>query len=245
MPDPSQNRIAALEAELAALRAEMQDYSYTVSHDLRASLRHILSYTQLVKEDAGPILSQETRSFLDTISDSARHMGAQMDGLMELSRMGTVEMQITEVALPELVQEVLAELQRNAAPRSVEWQVEPDLPSVLADATLLRASLHCVLDNALKFTAHRPQARISIAALINNGLVTLMVQDNGAGFNPALQSKLFHPFQRLHTTRQFPGLGVGLAMTHKMLRRMGGSVRAEAALDAGCTLSLNLPAAAP
>jgi light-regulated signal transduction histidine kinase (bacteriophytochrome) len=123
---------------------------------------------------------------------------------------------------------------------------------VLADATLLRAALHCVLDNAVKFTAHRPLARISITALkptsdgpaaLADGVVKLEVQDNGAGFNPALKSKLFHPFQRLHTVKQFPGIGMGLALTRKMLERMDAQVRAEGVPDTGCTLCITLPGA--
>ena len=252
MADPAQQRIAQLESELAALRAEMQDFSYTVSHDLRASLRHILSYAQLVQEDAGPLLPQETLGFLNTISDSARHMGVLMDGLMELSRLGTVALQIGPVSLQAVVQDVVAELAQQYPQRAVEWQVAPDLPQVLADATLLRAALLCVLDNAVKFTAHRPLARIAITAPAAaatadglaakaDGVVTLAVQDNGAGFNPALQSKLFHPFQRLHTTKQFPGIGMGLALTRKMLERMDVQLQVEGQADTGCKVCIRFP----
>ncbi|NVO04910.1 MAG: two-component sensor histidine kinase [Rhodoferax sp.] len=243
MADVPAQRIAQLEAELAGLRAEMQDFSYTVSHDLRASLRHILSYAQLVQEDAAELLPEETRGFLNTISDSARHMGVLMDGLMELSRLGTVVLQTGPVPLQPLVQDVMAELAQKYPQRAIAWQLAPDLPKVQADATLLRAALLYVLDNAVKFTAQRPEAQIALSALpAAHGLVTLAVQDNGAGFNPALQSKLFHPFQRLHTTKQFPGIGMGLALTRKMLERMGGSVRAEGAVDAGCRIHLAVPA---
>ena len=241
-------RIAQLESELASLRAEMQAFSFTVSHDLRASLRHILSYAQLVQEDAGPLLSPETLGFLNTITDSARHMGAMVDGLMELSRLGTVALQIAPVQLQPLLQHLVDELTQAHPQRAIEWQLAPelhDLPMVLADAHFLRSALQAVLDNAVKFTAQRALARILIRAQKDTaeGLVTLEVQDNGAGFNPALQAKLFRPFQRLHSTKQFPGLGMGLALTRKMMERMGGSVGADGVMDVGCSLRLTLPLA--
>ena len=238
-------RIERLEAELAGLRAEMQDFSYTVSHDLRASLRHILSYAQLVQEDAGPLLPPEAQGFLHTISDSAKHMGLLMDGLMELSRLGTVALQTAALPLQPVLQDLVTELQMQHPQRVIEWRLPADMPVVLADAQLLRAALHAVLDNAVKFTAQRPVACIALRAWIDpaDGLVHIELQDNGAGFNPALQAKLFRPFQRLHTTRQFPGLGMGLALTRKMLERMGGKVWADAAMDAGCRLHMVLPVA--
>lgn len=245
--EPGQ-RIAQLEAELAAVRAEMQDFTYTVSHDLRASLRHILSYAQLVQEDAAPLLPAETRGFLDTISDSARHMGVLMDGLMELSRLGSAALHMQPLSLQAVVADVVAELQHKHPGRCVDWLQQADMPLVLADAALLRAAVLAVLDNALKFTAQQPQGHISISARLEPtqpGQVRLQVQDNGAGFNPALQSKLFKPFSRLHTVKQFPGIGMGLALTRKMLERMGGQVHAEGVLNAGCTVCLYLPEAQP
>jgi light-regulated signal transduction histidine kinase (bacteriophytochrome) len=239
---------AALQEELARLRAEMQDFTYTVSHDLRASLRHILSYAQLVQEDAAELLPAETMGFVNTISDSARHMGVLMDGLMELSRLGTAALQIAPQPLQAMVQDVVDELRLKHPARRVDWQLQSDLPSVLADANLLRATLMAVLDNALKFTALQPAARIAISAHTDSaqpGQVLLQVKDNGAGFNPALQSKLFKPFSRLHTAKQFAGIGMGLALTRKMLERMGGQVQAEGVVDGGCTLCLRLPSAQP
>jgi signal transduction histidine kinase len=248
MSDATQDRIKTLEAELAALRAEMQDFSYTVSHDLRASLRHIVSYAQLVQEDAAPLLPAETLGFVHTIADSARHMGLLMDGLMELSRLGTVALQTGPVPLQPLLQELVAGFgQTPGAP--IDWQVADDLPAVLADPALLRSALLCVLDNAVKFTAQQDTPRriaVSVqpqAHGANSNSVTLQVQDNGAGFNPALQSKLFHPFQRLHTAKQFAGIGMGLALTRKMLQRMGGTVDATGEPQGGCSVSLCLPRA--
>jgi light-regulated signal transduction histidine kinase (bacteriophytochrome) len=243
MPDTPQSRIATLEAELAGLRAEMQDFTYTVSHDLRASLRHILSYAQLVQEDAAPLLPAETLGFVNTISDSARHMGVLMDGLMELSRLGTVAVTLAPVPLQALVQDVVTELRQKHPDAPVVWQVQEPLPVVLADAVLLRAAVLAVLDNAIKFTAHQAQRHIAVTAQQRDaaGIVTLNIQDNGAGFNPALQSKLFKPFSRLHTVKQFAGIGMGLALTRKMLARMGGGIQAVGVVDGGCTVCITLP----
>lgn len=253
MTDQDLQRIAALEAELKSLRAEMQDFSYTVSHDLRASLRHIISYAQLVQEDAGPLLPEETQGFLRTISDSARHMGVLMDGLMELARLGTAELQPAPQALLPLVQDLVSELRLQYPQRQIEWLLSPELPSVLADGGMLRRALLAVLDNAVKFTAHQPNAQISVlsrpaieADAVNRDSpmshrVCLIVKDNGAGFNPAMGAKLFHAFARLHTTKQFPGIGMGLALTRKIVERMQGTVHIDGQVDLGCSVTLVLP----
>ena len=298
MADANAERIAALEAELAALRSEMQDFSYTVSHDLRANLRHILSYAQLVQEDAAPLLPPETLGFVTTITDAARLMGAQMDGLMEMAHMGTLAVAVAPLGLPELVRGVVAQTQQKHPEARIAWQVlnhlrgtpvaapaadrsaaapVPDrsaaapapgvpgihaqlaqpgvqqstqadaqpgaLPDVLADAALLRAALLQLLDNAVKFTAHKDLRQITISARHDtaNARLLLQVQDNGAGFKPALQSQLFKPFARLHTAKQFPGIGMGLALARKMLARMGAELQIEGALDAGCTVRISLP----
>jgi light-regulated signal transduction histidine kinase (bacteriophytochrome) len=250
MSDAQQQRIAALEAELAGLRAEMQDYTYTVSHDLRAPLRHILSYAQLAQEEAGPLLPEESRGFLQTISESAQHMGSLLDGLTDLSRLGTSPVHCAPVPLDALLRDVMTDVMQPYPGRAVQWAVPPHAPEVMADTNLLRRALHCILDNALKFTAQRSVAHIAIAVEVQDGadnhrnaLVTLSIQDNGAGFNPAMQDRLFKPFQRLHTTRQFPGIGMGLALTHKIAQRMNGAVTIEGTPDAGCRVQLSLPAA--
>jgi len=239
--------IAALQAELAAVRAEMQALTATVSHDLRAPLRHITSYVQLVQEDAGPLLTPEVQGFLTTISDSARHLGAQLDGLLALSRVGTAVLSPQPVALGPLVQSVVDELAATQLPtRLVQWQVADALPTVQADPTLLRQALVQVLGNALKFTAPRETAVITVASLAAAdtpaGQAGLQVQDNGVGYNPALQSALFKAFGRLHSAREFAGLGMGLALTAKALQRMAGTVVAQGVLDGGCCVRLTLPA---
>ena len=234
------SRIAQLEAELAVQRHEMQDFAFTVSHDLRASLRHIISYAHLVQEDAGALLSPEVQGFLGTITDSAKHMGVQMDGLTELSRLGTVTIEATAVPLQDVVQEVRMALEAQYPARQVQWRVDAALPAVQGDATLVALALRHVLDNAIKFTAHAAEAVVEVSAQTSEGpgVVRLCIRDNGAGYNPALQDKLFHPFQRLHTVKQFPGIGMGLALTRKIMQRLGGSVGARGHVDHGCTVEL-------
>ena len=245
MADTPQDRIAALEAELAALRAEMQEFTYTVSHDLRAPLRHIVSYAQLVQEDAGPQLNTEVQGFLATITDSARHMGVLLDGLVALSRLGTVPVAVTAVPLQTLVQDVAAQLNERNLGRNIDWRIAGDLPTVQADAALLRQALEHVLGNAIKFTAPREQAVVEITAPPggSNGMQTLQVRDNGVGYNPAMQAKLFQVFGRLHSAKQFEGIGLGLAMTRKIAQRLEGTVSAQGVLDGGCCVTLCLPVA--
>lgn len=238
---PLPQRIAQLEAELAAARREMQDFTYTVSHDLRAPLRHIVSYAQLVREDAGPQLSAEVQGFLGTITDSAKHMGVMLDALLELSRVGTVAVQLGPVALQEVLQGVVDGLGAQQAQREVRWSIAPDAPVVLADAALLRLALEQVLGNALKFTRFCAQTEITVATAIHNGTVRLTVKDNGVGFNSEQAQKLCQPFVRLHSTRQFEGLGMGLALTRKALQRMGGEAAISADVDAGCSVTITLP----
>lgn len=233
-------RIAELEAELAALRREMQDFTYVVGHDLRAPLRHIVSFAQLVQEDAGPQLSSEVQGFLGTISDSAQNMAQMLDALLELSRVGVVPLQPVQLSLQSLVHEVVNELIDAHPMRKIQWQIAGDLPTVQADAGLLRGALKQVLGNAVKFTAKKDAPQISVSNAGERERHVLEIVDNGAGFNPALQSKLTQPFQRLHHVRDFGGLGMGLALARKSLERMGGGIRIEALRDGGCKVSLSL-----
>jgi signal transduction histidine kinase len=241
-PTPDQ-RIAQLEAELAAQRSEMQDFTYTVSHDLRASLRHIISYAHLVQEDAGPQLTEEVQGFLNTITDSAKHMGVLMDGLMELSRLGTVHVNSEAVSLQDVLQATREALSAQYPQRIVQWNIAGDLPAVQGDAAMVALALRHVLDNAMKFTANTaaPLIDVSVQSDVANNAVRLTIADNGAGYNPALQDKLFHPFQRLHTAKQFPGIGMGLALTRKAMQRMGGTVSARAIPDGGAEVTLVFP----
>lgn len=245
----AEQRIAALEAELAAARAEMQAFAATVSHDLRAPLRHITSFAQLLQDEAGPALGDEAQEFLGHINGSAKHLAQMLDALLALSRVGTVPLYLQSVALNEvlaaLVQERVRDLQVRQPERKVRWALAPHLPAVQADASLLSAALGQLLDNAIKFTAQRADAAIDITASVNatTGAVHCTIRDNGVGFKADLAAKLFQPFIRLHSSSQFVGLGMGLALARKSLARMGAEVTITAAPDAGCSVTVALSVA--
>jgi light-regulated signal transduction histidine kinase (bacteriophytochrome) len=248
MADASaEDRITALEAELAGLRTEMKAFTATVSHDLRAPLRHIISYAQMVQEDAGPLLNDEAREFLATITSSARHMGLLLDGLSALSKVGSAPLHLELVALQDAVQEACDRLTAKHPQRVVDWQVQSDLAQVLVDAPLLQMVLEQLLGNALKFSASRDRAliAITIAPALEPGHIALQVRDNGVGFNPAMHAKLFQVFGRLHSAQQFEGIGMGLVLALKRVQRMGGALAIEADVDRGCCVTLTLPVPLP
>ncbi len=240
----SEQEIARLQAELHDARAALGDFAYAVSHDLRASLRHIMSYASLLREEMGPVLPGEALSYLETVHGAARTLGQQIDGLMSWSQLDRVELQVREWEACTLVAEAQAQLAESCAGRQIEWQVQQSLPVLIGDGALLRQLLVHLLSNALKFTRPRETAVIVIGAEVSpEGLATIHVRDNGVGFDPVRQFKLFHVFQRLHGASQFEGLGLGLALARKIVERHGGSIRAEGALEGGCTVSFTLPCA--
>ena len=245
-PEPmALDPIKQLQAELAHARAELEDFTYSVSHDLRASLRHVTSYVQIIQEDLEESINADIGPHLITVNQAARQMGRQIDGLMALSRLTAVELQWVALDMTALVREVLAELTPGLRGRVMEWQLASDCPVLQGDATLVREALTHLLDNACKFTAAQPQGCISVTwQLQPDGRCAVTVGDNGAGFNPAYKPKLFRAFQRLHSAREFEGLGMGLALTRKIVERHGGTVWADGAINAGCQVSFTLPLAA-
>jgi len=233
-----------LQHELGLARAELQDFTYSVSHDLRASLRHVNAYVQIIKEDLADQNHQSLTSHLDTVSQAAKQMGKQIDGLMELSRLTQLELQLSTVDVGLLVQDAQVTLMQALGERKVEWQLAPDFPPLQCDAALLHQVLTHLLSNALKFTGTRDVAQIKVAwRMSDTGQCIVTVTDNGVGFNPQYTAKLFHAFQRLHGVREFEGLGMGLALTRKIVERHGGTVSATGVVDVGCSVSLSLPLA--
>jgi two-component system OmpR family sensor kinase len=234
-----------LERQLAAARAGLADFAYTVSHDLRASLRHIRAYTELVCEELGQSVDAGVMSYLDTVTNSARLMGQQIDALMALSQLDRVSPQIETLDVREPLARARIALEGEATGRTIDWQLAEDFPTVLADAAMLQQIWSQLLSNALKFTGPRAQAEIRVGwqPLPGARHCSLFVQDNGVGFDPKQQDKLFQVFRRLHSASEFEGMGMGLALTRKLVERLGGEVRAEGALDAGCRVSFSLPLA--
>jgi signal transduction histidine kinase len=243
------SEVQRLQAELAQVRTEFQDFVYAVSHDLRAPLRHITAFTQVIEEDL-PNPPEDIRGHLATIRQSAQLLALQLDGLTQLSRLGQQSLQIQPVDVLSLLRQVQQELQARQPERAVVWQLPSELPPVLADPALLRQVLEQVLDNALKFSAMRDPAQISVswlpgAAAVGAGLARgqLQVADNGVGFASAQQDKLFKVFGRLHLAREFAGLGLGLLRCRKALARMGAAIEIAAEPDQGCQVTLSLPLA--
>jgi light-regulated signal transduction histidine kinase (bacteriophytochrome) len=242
-------RIAQLEAELATARAQMQELTYTVSHDLRAPLRHVVSYAKLVQAEAGPQLDDELRGFLDTVVDSANHMGLLLDGLLALSRIDSAPLHIASVALADVMLEVQAPLVRAYPQTSILWSIAPDLPVVQADATLLRTALTQVLDNAVKFSAAPASAQpvhitLGWQRTVNTQgaeCITLIVQDSGVGYDPTQQGALFQVFGRLSNAKGVAGGGVGLLMARKALARLQGNIEIAGKVGQGCCVTLQIP----
>lgn len=226
----------------------MQELTARLSHDLRAPLRHVTSFATLIQDEAGPALNAEAKSFLGQIADSARHMGDMLDGLRELSRVGIVPLQFQSVPLLDLILEAQQplQIQTQTADRAVQWSLPADAPQLVTDAALIRQAMVQVLGNAIKFTSRceAPQISVEVAGSgADSSPIVITVRDNGAGYNPRQQAQLFKPFSRLHSTSQFPGLGMGLALTRKIMQRLGGEVTLQCNEGTGCSAMLTLPCA--
>ena len=245
-PDPERAQLRVelekSQRQLAAAKAGLADYAYTVSHDLRANLRHITAYVGLMREELGDTPGAELASYLDIVTNAAQLMGRQIDGLIRWSQLDRVELLETTLDLQTLIAEVRQSLAGEAAGRQIDWQVATDFPTLRGDGTLLRELLSHLLSNALKFTRTRPQAVIQVGwQQPSEGGCLVFVRDNGVGFNRRQRDKLFQVFQRLHSSHEFEGLGLGLALARKIVALHGGSIRVEGEPDAGCQISFTLP----
>jgi signal transduction histidine kinase len=230
-------------AELQAANAELEAFSYSVSHDLRAPLRHINGFADLLNEESGSKLDQDGRRYLSIISDSVRQMGKLIDTLLEFSRIGRVEMSFARVSMAEVVEEVAKKLKEEHKDRSIEWDIQP-LPQVRGDRALLKQVWTNLLANAVKYTRRRQIARIEVGCNRKESELEFFVRDNGAGFDMKYAGKLFGVFQRLHRAEEFEGTGVGLANVSRVVTRHGGKIRAEGKVNEGAAFYFTLPASA-
>ncbi|WP_161882563.1 CHASE domain-containing protein [Deinococcus alpinitundrae] len=235
-----EERVAQRTTELEEANRELEAFSYSVSHDLRTPLRHIVGFSDLLQKDAGSTLGPRGQRYMGIIGDAASRMGQLIDDLLEFSRMGRQEMRQGQVALSGLVAEVIAELQLSSPGREARWDVG-DLPQVRGDASLLRQVLLNLLGNAVKYSAKAEQPTVRLRAVQTDTQTTLEVRDNGVGFDPLYADKLFGVFQRLHRADEFEGSGIGLANVRRIVLRHGGSVWAESRLGEGATFYVALP----
>jgi light-regulated signal transduction histidine kinase (bacteriophytochrome) len=236
-------RTAALQqhaAELATVNRELEAFSYSVSHDLRAPLRHISGFAMMLEESAAQSLDADARRLLTTIRAAATRMGRLIDDLLSLSRIGRTELARSNVDLGRLGSDVQLEVSRDLNGRRVDWRLH-DLPTVHGDPALLRLVLVNLLSNAVKYSAPRTRAEIEVGAIAGDGETVVFVRDNGVGFDMKYIDKLFGVFQRLHNSDEFEGTGIGLANVRRIVQRHGGRTWAEGQVDAGATFYFSLP----
>jgi PAS domain S-box-containing protein len=236
-----EQRVIERTEQLQSANKELEAFSYSVSHDLRAPLRHIMGFVEVLQKDLGPSLSPANHRDLTTISHAAKRMGQLIDDLLAFARLGRAELHKTEVNLDWLVREILVDFQTETKARNIDWEMQP-LPVVWADQNLLRQALVNLISNAVKFTGGRAQAKIEIGgASVNESENVIYIRDNGAGFDPQYAHKLFGVFQRLHSQTQFEGTGIGLANVQRIVQRHGGRTWAEGAPDGGATFYFSMP----
>ncbi len=236
-----ERRVRERTGELEAANEELESFSYSVSHDLRAPLRHIDGYLQMLAEDTAGTLSSEAQRCLKVVADAARKMGKLIDDLLAFSRMARSEMSEIPIDLNALVQEVIRELEMTTRERNIAWTIQA-LPAVKGDPSMVKQVFANVLGNAAKYTGPRDAAKVEVGC--NNGEEdgrrVFFVRDNGVGFDMRYQDKLFGVFQRLHGASEFDGTGIGLANVRRIIERHGGRIWAEAAIGQGATFYFTL-----
>jgi light-regulated signal transduction histidine kinase (bacteriophytochrome) len=234
-----EERVRDRTAELEFSNQELEAFCYSVSHDLRAPLRGIDGFSQLLVEDFADKLPDEGKTYLSRIRSATHNMGELIEGLLNLSRVARGTLERKKIDLTELAKHVVSDLQHRDPARSVETSIWEGM-TVEADPRLVRAILENLIGNSWKFTARTAKARIEIGALHDGARVTFFVRDNGAGFDMAYADKLFREFQRLHPTKDFSGTGIGLATVQRIVVRHGGRVWADAKVGQGAVFFFTL-----
>jgi light-regulated signal transduction histidine kinase (bacteriophytochrome) len=228
-------------ADLTSANRELDAFTYSLAHDLRAPLRHIHGFANILMEDWNEKIDAEGKRFLGKIVKSSKEMGSMVDDLLNFARLGRIELQRKLVDLSQVVEEVRGQLEPDTQGRSIQWEVG-DLPTVPGDPALLRQVLVNLLSNAVKYTSKEQDAQIKIGSRNGGSEVTVFVRDNGAGFEMQYAEKLFRVFQRLHRAEEFEGTGVGLANVRRIIERHGGRIWAEGEPGKGATFYFSLPA---
>jgi len=238
-----EQRVVERTAQLEAANQELEAFTYSVSHDLRAPLRHIAGFAGILMEEFGPKLEPQAQHYLQRITEGTRKMGVLVDELLTLARVGRQTPSLQVAGLSSIVTEVVALLKPDYEGRRVEWKIAP-LPFVECDPTLLKQVFQNLISNALKYSRPRAEAIIEIGQTeVEGGKSAIFVRDNGVGFSMKYADKLFGVFQRLHRAEDFEGTGVGLATVQRIVQKHGGRVWAQAELDRGATFYFTLPGA--
>jgi light-regulated signal transduction histidine kinase (bacteriophytochrome) len=234
--------LAKRSMELESINRELEAFAYSVSHDLRAPLRHMAGYTELLQKKAAPVVDATCNHYMAMILDSAKRMGNLIDDLLAFSRIGRAETQKTLFNLAQLVKEALSEVRQDTEGRNIAWKIGA-LPEFYGDRSMLKLVLVNLISNAIKFTRTRPQAEIEIGCANGSAAQDLVVfvRDNGVGFDMKYVNKLFGVFQRLHQSDDFEGTGIGLATVRRIIHRHGGKVWAEGVVDSGATFYFSAP----
>jgi signal transduction histidine kinase len=226
--------------EVTALNRDIESFSYSVSHDLRAPLRHVSGFVELLKERTASLLDETSRRYLGVIAKGAAQMGCLIDDLLGFSRMSRTELNQGDVCLEDLVREAKQEAERETGGREIEWVLGP-LPTVTGDRAMLHVVFANLLSNAVKYSRRVARARIEVGwKPANDGLVAVFVRDNGVGFDMKYAGKLFGVFQRLHKPEEFEGTGIGLATVRRIVNRHGGDAWAESEAGRGSTFYITL-----
>jgi light-regulated signal transduction histidine kinase (bacteriophytochrome) len=233
-------KLAQHSAALESSNKELESFAYSTSHDLRAPLRHVVGFAELLRKSAAGSLNEKSGRYVTMILEAANRMGSLIDDLLAFSRISRAEAHNAPVSLDQLVQEAVAEVRQDASGRNIAFKIDP-LPAWYGDRSMLRQALVNLIANAVKFTRTRAQAEIGIGCTEGkNGHVVLFVRDNGVGFDMKYSNKLFGVFQRLHSQEVFEGTGIGLATVQRVVHRHGGQVWAEGKVDGGATFYFSL-----
>jgi light-regulated signal transduction histidine kinase (bacteriophytochrome) len=233
--------MAEVATELGRVNKELEAFSYTVSHDLRAPMRHIAGYVDLVLGSEGATLGERSRRYLSHVKEASAFAGHLVDALLDFSRMGRSALKRSQVNTQVLVADLVREVSQLEPARRIEWDVQSPLPGLWADPLLLQLALRNLLGNAVKYTRGRDPARITVRGVSNGAGAGLEVSDNGVGFQMQYVGKLFGVFQRLHQADEFEGTGIGLASVRRIVERHGGSVWAKGELNQGASFGFTLP----
>jgi PAS domain S-box-containing protein len=233
--------LAKRSTELESINRELEAFAYSISHDLRAPLRHMAGYAELLQKKASSVVDEKSNHYMEMILDAAKRMGSLIDDLLAFSRIGRTEQQNTLVSLAQLVNEAVTETRQDTEGRNIDWKIG-ELPDFYGDRSMLKLVVVNLIANAIKFTRTRQQAKIEIGCSEGNrNDLIVFVRDNGVGFDMKYVNKLFGVFQRLHQSDAFEGTGIGLATVQRIIHRHGGKVWAEGVVDSGATFYFSAP----